>query len=526
MVSLGERMGYLQLLRASLALVILVSAVVAADVVGAGIEDLLPVTVGYLALSAAGEGLRRAGRMRGLLTVGGMLLVDGLFLAWVMYLTGGTQSPLRFLVYVHLIAVTLLASYRTGLKIALWHSLLFFVVFYAQVSGIVPLLDSSAEAATSGRPSAFNVVAFWVVALATTAFSSVNERELRRRKADVEALAGMASRLEPRHEPREVAAELLEAVCTTFDFGRGIVAGGQNGVTELLAYRGPGEAPAVPPCTGGLVRRVVDERRAVLAKGLDPETDEWLNLVLPFGRNLVAVPLSAEGQPVGALVVEHPGRRVERRVVAMLGQFAAHAALALRNSWLLQQVQRLAETDGLTGLANRRTFEATLERELSRAARSGEPVTLVMVDVDHFKLLNDKHGHQAGDEVLEEVASVLASVCRDFDTAARYGGEEFVVILPSCSSAESLVVAERLRESIEGIETVTPVTASAGVATFPAHAADPEGLIKAADEALYESKRAGRNRVTRSRRRGARTIPSCASPSAVPRRRLRRHRYL
>ncbi|MDQ4125360.1 MAG: hypothetical protein M3134_07155, partial [Actinomycetota bacterium] len=167
MVSLGERMGYLQALRAALALVVLVSAVAAHDVVGAPLEDLLPVTVGYLVLSATGEGLRRAGRIRGLLTVGGMLLVDGLFLAWVLYLTGGTQSPLRFLVYVHLIAVTLLASYRTGLKIALWHSLLFFVVFYAQVSGIVPQIDSAAEA-TRSRPSVFNVLAFWVVALATT----------------------------------------------------------------------------------------------------------------------------------------------------------------------------------------------------------------------------------------------------------------------------------------------------------------------------------------------------------------------
>ena len=501
MVSLGERMGYLQALRAALALVVLASALGAGEIVGAAIEDLLPVTVGYLVLSAAGEGLRRAGRIRGLLTVGGMLLVDGLFLAWVLYLTGGTQSPLRFLVYVHLIAVTLLASYRTGLKIALWHSLLFCVVFYAQVSGIVPQIDSAAEA-TQSRPSVFNVVAFWVVALATTAFSSVNERELRRRKADVEALAEMAARLEPQHQPREVARELLESVCGTFGFERGAVAGGQ-GVIELLAYQGPGEDPAVGPCTGGLVARVVEERRSVLAKGLDAESDEWLHRVLPFGRNLVAVPLSADGDPVGVLVVEHSGGRVERRVVAMLGQFAAHAALALRNSWLLQQVQRLAETDGLTGLANRRTFETTLERELSRAARSGEPVTLVMVDVDHFKKLNDTFGHQAGDEVLERVAAVLASACRDFDTAARYGGEEFAVILPACSPSESLVVAERLRESIAAIETVTDVTASAGVATFPAHAADPEGLIKAADEALYESKRAGRNRVTRSRRRGS-----------------------
>jgi diguanylate cyclase (GGDEF)-like protein len=344
------------------------------------------------------------------------------------------------------------------------------------------------------------------VALATTAFSSVNERELRRRKADVEALAGMAARLEPQNQPREVAAELLRSVCSTFEFSRGVVAGGQNGSIELLAYHGPGDPPVAPSCHGGLVRRVVEERRPVLAKALEGE-DKWLNRVLPFARNVVAVPLSADGEAVGALVVEHGARRggrVERRVVSMLGQFAAHAALALKNSWLLQQVQRLAETDGLTGLANRRTFETTLERELSRSARSGEPVTLVMVDVDHFKKLNDTYGHQAGDEVLERVAAVLASACRDFDTAARYGGEEFAVILPACSSSESLVVAERLRESIAAIETVTAVTASAGVATFPAHGADPEGLIKAADEALYESKRAGRNRVTRSRRRGSR----------------------
>jgi diguanylate cyclase (GGDEF)-like protein len=506
MVSLGERMGYLQALRAALALVVLASATFAARVIGAGLDELLLVSVGYLVLSATGEGLRRAGRTRGLVTVGGMLLVDGLFLAWVLYLSGGTQSPLRFLVYVHLIAVTLLASYRTGLKIALWHSLLFFAVFYAQVSGIVPRIDSGAEAAVASRPSAFNVIAFWLIALATTAFSSVNERELRRRKVDVEALAAMAARLELQTQSAGVASVLLESVCSTFGFARGAVAGGQRGRIELLAYHGPGDAPVPGACTGGLVQRVLDERRPILAKGLDPD-DDWLSRVLPFGRNLVAVPLSAEGEPIGVLVVEHAARRggrVERRVVSMVGQFASHAALALRNAWLLQQVHRLAETDGLTGLANRRTFETTLERELSRAARSGAPVTLLMVDIDHFKSFNDKHGHQTGDEVLKLVAGVLASACRDFDTAARYGGEEFAVILPSCSSAESLVVAERLRETIAEIETVARVTASAGVATFPAHAGDPEALMKAADEALYESKRAGRNRVTRSRRRGSR----------------------
>ena len=503
MVSLGERMGYMQALRAALAIVVLATAAFAPSLLGAGLDDLMLPAVGYLVLSATGEGLRRAGRTRGLVTVAGMLLVDGVFLAWVLYLSGGTQSPLRFLVYVHLIGVTLLASYRTGLKLALWHSLLFFVVFYAQTTGIVPQVDSGADAANNG-PSAFNVVAFWLVAFATTAFSSVNERELRRRKADVEALAAMAGRLEPQTGPSEVAQILLDGVCETFGFPRGVVVAGQ-GEVELLAFRGPGDVPDPIVRPDGVVGRVLEERTPVLAKSPDP--GEWLGGVLPFARNLVAVPLTADGNTIGALVVEHGTKRagrVERRVVSMVGQFASHAALALRNSWLLQQVQRLAETDGLTGLANRRTFETTLERELSRSARSGEPVTLVMVDIDHFKALNDHYGHQAGDEVLKLVAEVLASACRDFDTAARYGGEEFAVVLPACSSAESLVVAERLRTTIASIKTIASITASAGVATFPTHAADPESLLKAADEALYESKRGGRNRVTRSRRRGTR----------------------
>ncbi|MDQ3957301.1 MAG: diguanylate cyclase [Actinomycetota bacterium] len=508
MVSLGERMGYLQALRAALTVVVIASAGFASEVVGAGLRDVLLVTVGYLVVSATGEGLRRLGRSRGLGALGGMLLVDGLYLAWILYLTGGTQSPLRFLVYVHLIGVTLLASYRTGLKIALWHSLLFFAVFYAQVSGIVPPIESGTElAADAGRPSAFNVVAFWLVALATTAFSAVNERELRRRKADVEALAEMAARLEPQTEARGIATILLDSVCDTFGFSRGLVAGGEDGNPELLAYRGPGDASAVGACSDELVRRALQTRGPVLAKSLDPERDPWLSRVMPFARNVVVVPLFAEGHEIGALVLEREsskGGRIERRVVDMVVQFASHAALALRNSWLLHQVQRLAETDALTGLANRRTFESTLERELSRSARNGEPVTLVMVDIDHFKSLNDRHGHQAGDDVLRLVARVLQSACRDFDTAARYGGEEFAVVLPSCSSSESLVVAERLRETIAQIETVTSITGSAGVATFPAHAVDAETLIKAADEALYESKRSGRNRVTRSRRRGTR----------------------
>ena len=149
------------------------------------------------------------------------------------------------------------------------------------------------------------------------------------------------------------------------------------------------------------------------------------------------------------MVLEHTGgAKIERRVVTGLERSASYAALALRNAWLLEQVQRLAATDGLTKIANRRTFESTLEREVARATRSAEHLSLVMVDLDYFKALNDTHGHQAGDEVLRNVAAALSCECRDFDTAARYGGEEFVVILPGCNADEAFVIAERLRAAV------------------------------------------------------------------------------
>ena len=507
LVSLAERMGYLQALRVAFAVVVAGSSILASNVIGASLKDVTLFTAVYLAASATIEGLRRAGRARAIGVVGGMLAIDGVYLAWAMYITGGSNSPLRFLLYIHLIAVTLLASYRTGLKIALWHSLLFFVVFYAQAAEIITPLDEAAGEGELQRSMVFNVMAFWVVALATAAFSSINERELRRRKLDLEALTTMAHSLEEAKDPEEAARTLLEGVCDTFGFPRGVVMAAPSGGTpDLMAFRGPGEPAETKSGVDGVMRRSWEARKTLLVKQLDADEDHRLAALLPFARNVVIVPLFAEGNPLGVLVVEHPsqrGARIERRIVSVTEQFAAHASLALRNAWLLQQVKRMADTDALTGIANRRTFQTILERELSRASRNGEQVTLVMFDIDHFKSINDTHGHQMGDDVLKKVAATLAEGCRDFDVAARYGGEEFVIVLPSCSSKESLVVAERMRRSIGEADNPIPITASAGVATYPTHAADPEKLIAAADEALYESKRAGRDRVTRSRRRGA-----------------------
>ena len=508
--SIAERMVYMQALRVVFACVALASAIFADPIIGASIEDLALPTAAYLVCSAAVEVVRRMEGRRGIATVMIMLLVDGIFLAWLMYLTGGTQSPLRFLTFLHLIAVTLIASYRTGLKIALWHSILFFSVFYAEKAGLLTPIQTPAStpASLAERYSVFNVLAFWLVALATAAFSRLNERELRKSQFDFERLAGMGTELESVRSPEDVGLQLLRHLQEAYGFKRGVVLAAPSGDPTLIASMGVADIPPLPEGRDAIIDRAWRQRMTLLIKKLDPEVNGTLARLLPFARNLVIVPLFADSTPLGVLAVEQPGRlgRIERRVVAMVGQSASHAALALRNAWLLEQVQKLAEVDSLTSVANRRTFETTLTHEMSRSARHGEPLTLVMIDVDHFKKFNDTHGHRAGDQALHQVAQALAEESRDFDTVARYGGEEFAVILPGASSRESLIAAERLRKAVSEITGLAaPVTASAGVATYPTHATDAESLIRIADEALYESKRAGRNRVTRSRRRGVRS---------------------
>jgi diguanylate cyclase (GGDEF)-like protein len=501
-------MGELQTLRVLLAVLVVAAGALVPDVVGASLADLLLVTAGYLGVTAIAEGLRRVDTRRGLAIVTTALLVDGLYLAWISYLAGGAQSPLRFLVFVHVIAVTLLASYRTGLKVTLWHCLLSFVVYYAQAANVLVVEEGVAgalpgEGELFNHIALFNITALLVVAVVTARFSALNERELKRRKADMEDLAAMAAELENTIQPVTIAETLLTRVCDSFGFKRGAVLLGSEDEMQLGAFIGPGEATIMRAGVDATVEKAYAERKVILKKELDPEGDPRVAGLLPFARNVAFFPMSAEGKAAGVLVVEHPDKRgrIERRVVDMVNQFVMHGALALQNARLYKQIQVQAETDALTGISNRRTFESVLERELSRATRNGEQLTLAMFDIDHFKKLNDTYGHQTGDDVLKKVAAALAEACRDFDTPARYGGEEFALILPSCSTKESLAVGERLRAAISDIDAVRAITASAGVATFPIHASDAHSLIKAADEALYESKRGGRDRVTRSRRR-------------------------
>jgi len=165
------------------------------------------------------------------------------------------------------------------------------------------------------------------------------------------------------------------------------------------------------------------------------------------------------------------------------------------------ELRRLSITDSLTGLYNRTQLPESLSRELARSQRHGHSFSLLMIDIDHFKRFNDTHGHQAGDELLRNVAGVLRNSIRACDLAARYGGEEFLILLTETEPEGARTFAENLRGSVEGLRFhgETAVTISIGVASFPGNGDDVESIIRQADEALYDCKRQGRNRVAVAR---------------------------
>ncbi len=208
-----------------------------------------------------------------------------------------------------------------------------------------------------------------------------------------------------------------------------------------------------------------------------------------------------EGTPVrGVVSVARTDRPFDRGEIDLFHYLTGQASVSVENVGLHEAVERQAVTDALTGLANRRRFEDVLTREVERSRRFDEQVSLILLDIDDFKVVNDTHGHQVGDEVLRAVAEVLRDSGRELDEAARYGGEELAVVLPGTDLTGAVNLGERVREGIAAIvvpvgDVEVRVTASIGAATRPGSGDDIESLIEAADAALYEAKRAGKDRV-------------------------------
>jgi diguanylate cyclase (GGDEF)-like protein len=257
----------------------------------------------------------------------------------------------------------------------------------------------------------------------------------------------------------------------------------------------------------------------------DPRTSEFREGYLtPLGiTSMMDAAVRREGRLVGVVCHEHVGRpRVwQPDELGFAGALADQVALVLaaderrrlqgeaeETRRELHAAQELARHDDLTHLYNRRAMEDMLADEAARALRYRRPLSVVMIDFDHFKEINDRHGHRAGDDVLRQVALLILGELRANDMATRYGGEEFCLILPEAGADEASALAERLRRGLEGhvFQVVRGdgaaiglrVTASIGVASLGEHAESAELLVRAADRALYEAKAAGRNRVVRA----------------------------
>jgi diguanylate cyclase (GGDEF)-like protein len=215
--------------------------------------------------------------------------------------------------------------------------------------------------------------------------------------------------------------------------------------------------------------------------------------------SVVAVPMRVKNTVLGLIYLRLNSNleKISEGDDRFFRVMSATAANALRNAEMFEEMEHRARTDFLTGLPNHRSFQATLSTELGRAQRHNHPLSLLIIDLDFLKEVNDKFGHPAGDMVIRAIAETIIKGCREFDVAARYGGEEFTVILPETPLEDAIVVADRIREMISecNFPGVGTVTASIGVSNFPVNALGKEDLIRVADQALYVAKNNGRDRV-------------------------------
>ncbi|MFA5976525.1 MAG: diguanylate cyclase [Elusimicrobiota bacterium] len=256
-------------------------------------------------------------------------------------------------------------------------------------------------------------------------------------------------------------------------------------------------------------QEIVEKERYPLKRGVHPMVDMILGKtddvpIEQYQRTIVYLPLRTRDENMGVLMVDNllSQQEILPEQMPILTAIAGQLGMAIKNARLFQGVEELSITDGLTSLYLLRYFKQRLKEEFYRAERTHGQLSLMILDIDHFKRFNDSYGHPAGDTILSSVAERILANARKIDLTARYGGDEFIILLPDTSADEALLLAERLHHAVSDETVLLPpdknpihLTVSIGVATYPVHAATIDELIKRADEALYWSKSHGRNRI-------------------------------
>jgi diguanylate cyclase (GGDEF)-like protein len=367
-------------------------------------------------------------------------------------------------------------------------------IFYFEVNGAA-LRD------VSGAPNGF------VFILRDISERKRLESEQHRRVQELEALQATLNDISSKLDLPKVLNSIVERVVTLLVVGQcevGLYDSDNNLLKVVISHNLERDYTGVTLAMGeGVMGKAAQSRKMVSVD----DYSSWEGRSSQYDAvhtNVIAVPLVTQGELLGVLSVgTDPNlRKFDENDINLIEVFAQQAAVAIQNAKLFSEVQRLAITDSLTGLHNRGAFFDRSRQEFSRSERYHDPLSLIMLDVDHFKRINDRFGHAAGDKALQVIAGLCLGTTRVADLSGRYGGEEFVILLPETDIEGAEKTARRLCEEIRGAAIQSErgeirVTVSVGVAQVTPEVNDLDELLDFADQAMYRAKQGGRDRVSR-----------------------------
>ncbi len=337
-----------------------------------------------------------------------------------------------------------------------------------------------------------------------------SEKEALHRLHEHEALYRIGIMLTSSESEDELLNTIIKWATQLTDTPAGSIAlyDSQENYMEIVATYGFDEKVTSqgqwPIRKGGLTEYILRMNTPVIIRDIDQfELADCSRIKADGIASLIAIPLIAERATIGILYVDDfAPREFSKRDESILTLLSTQAAIAIEKMQLFEKVKKLAITDGLTGLFNHRYFVKYLIKEINRAKRCNHELSVLIIDIDHFKHFNDTNGHLQGNEAIKIVTHVMKEVTRAMDVLSRYGGEEFAIILPETSNEQALQTAKRICRSVEEAKVpgeerqpLKKLTISVGVATYPEDATEGAELMECADQALYLAKRKGRNRA-------------------------------